>query len=394
MPPKVNKSVVILLFYLLLGMLVGCTDPARETRNVELTGLRVSDVLGADDAQVFLKAGEIKPFEFPRDHGKHPDYRSEWWYLTMNLRGNDGRLFGVQFTLFRQAFLAAPEGSSPWQSGQAYLAHFALTDVQEDAHYSDQRFARHHPANADVTLKPRFLAQIEDWKLAQDQDGSPWRLTLQAVGESQTEGLVGKGVPFAVALNLQASSPPVLQGDHGLSRKGPGQASYYYSIPRLTTAGTVQVGEAVYAVEGLAWMDREWSTSVLSPGVVGWDWMSLHLFDGRDVMAFRLRRADGERDPYDHGLLSTQGQRRVLHSADFSLEPIRYWRDQSGVLWPVSWLLTLHDGSDVFEVRALVDDQIMSHGLVYWEGLVEVVDRSQATIAGYGYLELTGYGDQ
>ena len=383
-------------------MLLGCSENgARDNPSVLLTGLRVSDVLAGDNDVGFDKAIRVIAFEFPKDHGKHPGFRSEWWYLTSTLRTPRGRLFGLQYTLFRQAYAPQVVGSSEWQNGQLYLAHFAITDVTGGLHRADQRFARQHKENADVENEPHFLAKIDDWRLEQITDqtsiegpsieGTPieyssiedsWRLQLNAQGVAEGQG-------FGVALELAADAPPRLQGESGLSRKGLDQASYYYSLPRMSTKGAVTIDGEHFQVAGLTWMDREWSTSVLADGVVGWDWLSLHLNDGRDLMMFRLRRSDGQRDAFDHGLLVDENGTNALAHADFEMLPKRYWQDRQGASWPVEWRVELATGESL-TVSAALDDQLMEVGLVYWEGLVQVKNE-QKILIGEGYLELTGY---
>jgi predicted secreted hydrolase len=195
---------------------------------------------------------------------------------------------------------------------------------------------------------------------------------------------------FSVSLDVDVDKAPVLQGDRGLSAKGPGQASYYYSVPRLTAAGTLKIGEVVHRVRGSAWLDREWSTSVLSADQLGWDWFALQFDDATELMAFRLRRNDGARDPYDQGLLvDAAGVGQPLGVEDFELQPEIYWTDEHGVSWPLQWRLTL--GERLLRIRAAVPDQRMDTAIVYWEGLVGVFDQSGKRI-GKGYMELTGYG--
>jgi predicted secreted hydrolase len=377
----------------LILVLLSCSDRgARDSSSLPLTGLRVSDVLaGGSDAGYdsgYKKASHVIAFEFPKDHGKHPGFRSEWWYLTSTLRTNRGRLFGVQYTLFRQAYAPQVAGASQWQNGQMYLAHFAVTDVSGALHRADQRFARQHKANADVEIGPHFLAKIDDWRLEQitDPEGISsehgWRMQLNAQG-------VADGQNFGVSLELAIDTPPRLQGETGLSRKGIDQASYYYSLPRIPTKGALTIDGENFQVAGLTWMDREWSTSVLADGVVGWAWLSLHLNDGRDLMVFRLRRSDGQRDVFDHGLLVDENETKSLAHSDFEMRPVRFWQDPEGASWPVEWQVVLATGESL-TVSAALDDQLMEVGLVYWEGLVQVKD-AQQNLLGEGYLELTGY---
>ena len=306
----------------LAAALAGCTGPT------ELDDARdLHQILGAEaeaDAG-FLKADRVRVFEFPRDHGSHPRYRSEWWYLTAVVATIDGREFGVQFTLFRQGLEARDPyaveavGPAAWRTAQGYMAHVAVSDVARGRHHHAERFARGHPALAGVAAAP-FRAYLEDWQMASLGSGFwPQRLSAKTAG-------------FRIDLELAGSRPAILQGDAGLSRKGPGNASYYYSIPRIAARGELALGGEVHAVAGLAWIDREWSTSVLSASYAGWDWFALHLDDGRDLMLYRLRRIDGATDPFNSGSLGDGTTSRTLAAGDFMLEPIEHWRG-----WPVAW---------------------------------------------------------
>jgi predicted secreted hydrolase len=342
--------------------------------------LRLGSVLGRDAAADFERAEERREFRFPEDHGPHPRYRSEWWYLTASLESAGGDAYGVQFTLFRQALRAEPVIGGPWDASQIYLAHLALTDVGAGRHLEAERLSRGHPRLAGVAAAP-FRAHLEGWELA-------------APGPGLTGlGLDGDTEAFAVRLRLDPEKPIVLQGDRGLSAKGPGQASYYYSLPRLAAAGEVRIGDDVVAVRGTAWLDREWSTSVLGDDQTGWDWFALQLESGDDLMMFQLRNRRGVRDPWDQGVwVEPGGDSHQLRTQDFTLEPLRYWKDTEGTEWPVAWRISVLGprGPRLLEIHAAVDDQRMDTLLTYWEGMVRVQDESGRRI-GTGYMELTGY---
>ncbi len=401
---------------LVLAM-AACSGPEP---NTGVPGLRVGDVLGAGPQDVqFARAESPRSFEFPADHGPHPEFRSEWWYLTLALEDGHGREFGVQFTVFRQALFPGGPVDDPWRNGQAYLAHFAVTDVEGARHREAERLSRGHPALAGAratapssamhTGNPDGMVLRDDFEthgtpaglVDVDETGfggphwreggfevwlEDWRLT----GAGNDWLLEADAGDFAASIRLAPGKPVVLQGDRGLSAKGPGQASYYYSVPRLAAVGRLQVEDITYPVTGLGWLDREWSTSVLGPHQVGWDWFALMLENGDDLMAFRLRRDDGARDPHDHGVLvDASGRSRHLDSGDFHLEPLDWWRDEQGVQWPIRWALTV--GERRWLVSAALPDQRMDTLLTYWEGLVHVLDRNGVR-TGRGYMELTGYG--
>ena len=391
MPVRYASSLVMLC---VLFCSVGCSDQhASEQADRAVSGLRVNTVLGDDGEQgdAFLKASAPRTFLFPTDHGAHPGYRSEWWYLTAVLRDADGNDYGLHYTLFRQALTPARTGTGPWHTGQAYLGHLALTDVSQQQHLEAERFSRGHPGIAGVEIDPSsdFRAMIEDWELAGTLD--PFSLQLSAAEPDA----------FSVDVNISQVEPIVMQGDRGWSEKGPGSASYYYSMPRLEISGRISLSDKDIEVQGLGWLDREWSTSLLGDHLSGWDWLALQLEDGRSLMAFQLRRKDGVRDPYEHGLLVQHDEVadlpvvgtgdtgvRLLKRGDFTIQATRYFTDNTGVAWPVSWQLDI--GEESFTVNALVDDQRVSLAIVYWEGLVEVRNRSGKRI-GRGYVELTGY---
>lgn len=350
-------------------------------------------VLGRSDDAGFARADAPRRFEFPADHGAHPDFRSEWWYLTASLSplpspasGAGSALpapaeFGVQFTLFRQALRAEPLLGGPWDASQLYLAHLAVTDVAGARHHHAERMGRGHPRLAGVRAEP-FAAWLDGWQLAAAGD------VLDGLALSADTR------DFGVHLGLEPEKPIALQGDRGLSAKGPGQASYYYSITRLAARGEVRVGDRTVPVGGRAWFDREWSTSVLGAHQSGWDWFALHLDSGEDLMLFQLRRRDGRRDRFDQGLwVAADGSTRLLTHGDFVLEALDRWRDDTGTAWPVAWRMQVDSpaGRRRLVVRAALRDQRMDTLITYWEGLVRVEDESGRPV-GNGYMELTGYG--
>jgi predicted secreted hydrolase len=288
----------------------------------------------------------------------------------------------VQFTVFRQATAPGPidVAADPWSTAQLYLAHLAVTDVAGRRHVEAERLARGHPELAGARADP-FAVWVDGWRLADPHAGF------------QSLELAARTEDMRVDLVLEPLKGPVLQGDRGLSAKGPDQASYYYSLPRLAVRGVVESGGERHRVEGRAWFDREWSTSLLSAGQAGWDWFGLHLDSGEDLMAFRLRRSDGRRDAFDQGAwIAPDGTSMALSASAFELQPLRWWHDADGVSWPVEWrmMVRLPDGERDFRVVAAIDDQRMDTLLTYWEGLVYLHDRDGRRI-GAGYMELTGY---
>lgn len=346
--------------------------------------IAVDAALGSVDSAGFARAYTPRPFEFPADHGPHPAFRNEWWYVTGNLADATGRQFGYQLTLFRIALSPElPATDSAWRSNQVYMGHFALTDVVGARHYGFERFSRGALGLAGAQATP-FRVWLENWELASTEPAFfPLRLRAQQ-GD------------LALDVTLNTLKPLVAQGDQGLSQKSaePGNASYYYSFTRLPTQGTVRVAGQTFTVNGASWLDREWSTSALGPDQSGWDWFALQLDDGREVMLYRLRRQDGGVDPFSSGtLVEANGQVQRLRWNEMVLQPLGEWRSpSSGDRYPARWQLRIPAAQLDLTVTPKVADQEMRLSVRYWEGAVLVNGRAgQHEISGQGYLEMTRY---
>jgi predicted secreted hydrolase len=348
--------------------------------------LTVSQAMGGEAAG-FERALKPRPFSFPRDHGPHEGFKQEWWYFTGNLRDPDGRRFGYQLTFFRIGLSPAPPPRrSKWAAGQVYLAHFTLTDVSGGRFESFERADR---AALDLAgaASPPFRVWLEDWRAASEGEAFlPLRLHA-------AEGRTG------IDLFLSGGKPVVLQGNRGLSRKGPapGDASYYYSITRINTSGTVTADGKLFRVEGSSWLDREWSTSALAPGQVGWDWFGLQLDDGREIMYYRMRHGDGSADPASRGtLVGPDGSTRPIDRSGVTLSAEETWRSpRTGVRYPARWRLEIPDEGLALEIVPRLPDQELAVSVRYWEGAVTVSGTSRGRgIGGEGYVELTGYGGE
>jgi predicted secreted hydrolase len=375
-----------LLLILLLGAAAAAAYLlARPERPRDLrASLSVAGALRAGDDRGYARAIEPRRFLFPADHAPHPEFRTEWWYYTGNLEAAGGRRFGFQLTFFRSALAPGmPARESAWATRQAWLAHFTVTDVEGGRFHSFERWSRGAIGLAGARGEP-FRVWVKDWAAeAAGGQAPPMRLLA-------SEGDVG------IDLTLQPGKPPVLQGDRGLSRKSdePGNASYYYSLTRMPAAGAVRLGAERFAVTGLAWMDREWSTSSLGPDQVGWDWFALQLDDGSDLMLYRLRRTDGSVDPSSSGTtIDSSGAARHLSLSDFRIVPAEEWRSpRSGAVYPGRWRLRAPSEELDLEVRPLLTDQELDVSFRYWEGAVEVEGtRRGRPVRGRGYVELTGY---
>jgi predicted secreted hydrolase len=353
----------------------GCGEGGGETQGNDLAFLAQAD--GAYEDAVRGRA-----LEFPRDHGAHPGFRIEWWYLTANLEDASGRDYGAQWTLFRTA--ARPPGSeqgNAWQSGQIYMAHFALT--WPAGHRSWQRYARggdHGGVSQAGARAEPFAAWLDDWSLASTE--TAW-LPLAAQARQDD---------FALWLELDSDLPPVLQGDAGFSQKHPGGGgSYYYSQPFLQARGEVEIAGKRIPVTGQAWLDREWSSQFLQADQVGWDWFAMHLESGEKLMLFRLRPREGETGgAYRHGvLINPEGLTRTLDADRIGLEAVTESR-VAGRLLPTRWRVDLPEIGRRFRVEALREDQWMDVDFPYWDGAVRVVGEGPQN-RGRGYLEMTGY---
>ena len=322
---------------------------------------------------------------FPKDHGPHPEFQTEWWYYTGNLRSTDGRRFGFQLTFFRRAaapIADLPNRTSEWAASQIYMAHFTLTDAANQKFHSFERFERGSVGLAGAVGDPSFKVWLDDWSVQQIDDNA---VHLQAREEK-----------IAIDLRLEDQKGVVLQGDRGYSQKGPqpGNASIYYSQTRLKSQGTVTVDGESITVSGLSWLDREISTSSLSKGQVGWDWFSLQLDDGSELMAYVLRRSDGTINSFSNGtLIAPDGETKRLKREDFSIVSEATWKSpHSGGKYPARWRVRVPSINLDLQVEPLVPDQELNHSFTYWEGAVQVRGNyAGRAVEGNGYVELTGY---
>ncbi len=383
---RYSLAAALLLAPLPVFMLVSSMTRNSVTSQEQRYRLDMARVLAPEDNDAFQKADRVVPFTFPHDHGPHEGFRSEWWYFTGNLETGEGRRFGYQFTIFRSRLVPEEEttGGSDWRTGQGYMAHFAVTDVGENEFYYGELFARELPGLAEAKRDP-YHVYVEDWEvrsLAGSRDFFPAR--VRAAGDG-----------FALDLVLRPEKGPVLQGDRGQSRKGPekGNASYYYSYPRLKSEGKVTAGGKSHQVIGTSWFDREWGSSLLGEGTVGWDWFALGLDNGYDIMFYRLRDREGEATRFSHFVVMDPdgGKEEVpLESVEFTVTGT--WESPRGREYPSGWELRVPAKRLSLTVTPAVKDQELNLSIPYWEGAVSVKGtRSGREITGRGYVELTGY---
>ena len=324
-----------------------------------------------------------RALEFPRDFGAHPDLRTEWWYITGHAQDPSGRLFGFQLTFFRTRVDAAQSLQSRFAARQLIFAHAAVTDVQGRKLWHDQGIAR----------QGFGLAQASE----QDTDVRLQRWSLKRQGPVQASSYRASLPASDIALDLQfrATQPLLLQGQQGLSRKGPqaSQASYYYSQPQLAAQGRIGLKGQSFEVQGRAWLDHEWSEELLHPQAQGWDWIGMNFDNGSALTAFVLRRTDGSALWAGGSMRAAGGPSRSFEPHEVKMSPLRHWvSPHSKARYPVEWQIDTPAGRHT--VQALLDDQELdsrsSTGTVYWEGLSDLLDAQGRRVAR-GYLEMTGY---
>ncbi|MFZ4816403.1 MAG: lipocalin-like domain-containing protein [Phototrophicaceae bacterium] len=378
---RILSLVLVALVIVVFGFsLADVSQGDAVTASAEIVGLP------ADVGAFALATDTNYAWEFPRDHGAHPDFLTEWWYYTGNLSDAEGRRFGYQFTVFRRALTPTEsDDGSEWRTRQAYLAHFTVSDIEGGQFYQDELVGRGAADLAGATVDPRYRVWIEDWEvLALDDDATQVQMRADA-GD------------FAVDFILEQTKAPVLQGTNGLSQKGSefGNASYYYSIPRMLTTGTLRIGDETFTVSGDTWMDREFSTSALSTNLQGWDWFGLIFDDGRELMLYQLRQTDGGKALTSAGLfVHADGTTSYLPSSSYTITATDTWRSSySRATYPAGWQIVI-DGATLnqsapltFTLTPLLADQELHSIPTYWEGAVRI----GGDVSGYGYAELTGY---
>ena len=328
---------------------------------------------------------------FPRDHGSHEQFQTEWWYFTGHLLGSNGRRFGYELTFFRRGIDSPQAWDNPsgWAIRHLYLAHFALTDEQAGKFRFAEKMSRAGIGKAGARANVLDV-WIDHWHVkavAPDHE----KFHLQATVEE-----------FSIDLVVEARKPPVMHGINGVSYKGPQpqQTSHYYSLTRLHTIGSVRVGDMSMPVEGVSWMDHEFGSGDLADDLVGWDWFSLQLDNAHEIMAYGLRRADGAFDPASSGtLVLPNGSSKGLTLQDLRISVNRYWSSpMSGARYPSQWTFSLPGEGIVLNLIPRMSNQELvttrSTGVIYWEGAIDVTGQWKGQdIHGQGYVELTGYVD-
>ena len=325
----------------------------------------------------------LRTLQFPRDFGSHPDFRTEWWYITGQALSN-ARRFGFQLTFFRTRIEGTQAMASRFAARHLLFAHAAITDVEGKKLWHDQRIARSPGADDAFGIasasQTDMAIKLRDWSL---------------ISQGKTYSANLPTADFGLALNFTETQPVLLQGNKGLSRKGPleAQASYYYSQPQLATSGSLRLKAQTFDITGTAWLDHEWSQSLLDASATGWDWIGMNLLDGSALTAFRLRDKTGG-TVWDGGSFRSANNALYTFSrGEVIFKPTRFWKSPlSQTTYPVEWIV--RTPADFYTVKAVIDNQELdsrqSTGAIYWEGLSDLIDSNGKTV-GRGYLEMTGY---
>ncbi|MFO0774796.1 MAG: lipocalin-like domain-containing protein [Nitrospiraceae bacterium] len=341
---------------------------------------------------------------FPRDHGAHPAFQTEWWYYTGHLQTDDGRPFGYQLTFFRRGLhrhdtiSTAPADAPPrsaWRVDDLYFAHLALTDIDGKQFHFTDRISREGlgKAGADVG---RLHVWLDRWQTSTDEHATDARAPHH---------LVADGPDFSLTLTATPTKPPTIHGTDGVSRKGPDadQASHYYSLTRMDTVGSITTGDRRLSVRGVSWMDHEFGSGALHPSIVGWDWFSLHLATGEEVMVYRLRLNDGSPAPASSATwIRRDGSTEHLPVEAVSIDVLDWWTSpHSQARYPSRWRVRVPSHQLELTVTPQLADQELrttrSTQVTYWEGAVRAegtIGSDRRRIHGDGYVELTGYAER
>ena len=389
---NINKGIELILIISLLSACNSDNTGSKPAANsVASDSIALSKWLGGEAETGFERAINPRNFSFPEDHGSHDSFKIEWWYITGNLNTKPaGKEFGYQVTFFRIGLSPAvtPESvknSSSWSTQDIWMAHIALSDMSAGKHYYDERLSRGSAGLAGIQKHP-FKVWLEDWQILginrdENKGEFPWKVAI-------------KNKDFSLDVTMSPVKPVVLQGKNGLSQKSKaiGNASYYYSFTRLKTEGKLSVQNHQYTITGWSWLDREWSTSALGKEQAGWNWFSLQLEDGTDLMYYQLHNKDGSINPLSSGKwVDKDGAYIPLEEHEVKLKPLKYWHSPTGKKYVIEWQMTLAEKQISWRIKAMLDDQEMVTTVRYWEGAVRVFDTTSGKAIGKGYLEMTGY---
>lgn len=376
---KKSYTSLIVIGIITLGIVFTVYFTLTKSENKIVTASVASALSDTEGSENFAKANKKRKFIFPEDSGSHPDFQTEWWYYTGNLTDKDKNNYGFQLTFFRRALSSDKiKRESNWQTNQIYFAHFTVTDIKNNKFYFSEKYSREGGGLSGVKINP-YNVWLEDWQAKEDNNGY---VNLKAAND-----------PVSIDLKVKSLKPLVLQGNQGLSQKSAGNASYYYSLSRLDTTGSFYINNQKFDVKGLSWLDREWSTSALSKNQSGWDWFSIQLDDGRELMIYQLRLKDGQIDAYSSGcIIDKAGKLTNLKKDDFKIGVLDNWKSQTtGIKYPSKWKIDIQKYNLSMNIEPFINNQELNISFAYWEGAVKV---SGNNISGKGYVELTGYNEK
>lgn len=393
-----NKSIwYIFVLFLILGVGLFYWSSSDGEDKIRAS-VSVAEAMGEGDQEGYLRATGPKEFIFPDDHGPHPGYKTEWWYYTGNLFTEEGRQFGYQFTIFRSQ-LTPPandtketDNESGWNTNQLYLGHFAISDIAREEHVFEERYSRGAAGLAGAQTDP-YRIWLEDWEIERlenkNADDKNFPVQVKAMMEDGA----------AIDLDITPAKPLVKQGEEGYDQKGPGEgnASYYLSFTRMKTEGTIIKDGQEYKVSGSSWMDHEWSTSALGENQEGWDWFSLQLSNGYDLMYYRLRNKDGTISEFTTGaLVDPEGNKTTISPEDVTVEVLDTWEStRTNSTYPSRWQIEMPGFDLSLRLETLFDEQEMNVSVQYYEGALSVSGRMNGKdISGNGFIEMTGYEEQ
>jgi predicted secreted hydrolase len=368
---KLTRTLSMMLMFF---SLFACSKPSQQ---IEKKNIFLENLASQENNKAYSKATKIINFDFPKDHGAHEDFKTEWWYFTGNLKSQN-KNFGYQFTIFRNNIAPELDPQNAWETKNIYMGHMGLSDLTEKRFYSFERFERASLNLAGTQADP-FKIWLNHWYIkSSSKELFPLEISVMEDG-------------VGYKLKITPLKEKVLQGDKGLSQKSKelGNASYYYSYTRLETTGEIFIKDKSFKVSGLSWMDREWSTSALGKDQVGWDWFSLQLDDKTEVMIYQLRNKDGSIDEYSSGsFIDQNGTKTKLSYKDFKLKILEFWTSSdSEHKFPIKWSLELPKYESKLVIETDLKEQMHNFSIPYWEGAVRV----SGSKTGLGYLEMTGY---
>lgn len=382
-----GPQIVLIVVAVVAGVVIWLIQHNLDHTAAEKPSSPLVNFLSDDDDREFAPVQPGYAFRFPQDHGAHPGFRQEWWYFTGNLQDANGREFGFQLTFFRFAGSSFEElGQNPWNSGQTWMAHFAVTDVDARRFYEAEDFSRDAISLAGAQSAP-FAVWLNGWSARQRQascDGC-MNAVLAATADN-----------FSISLRVNSLRQPVLHGNSGYSTKNKDGsiASYYYSVPDLVTEGHIEINGKRYQVAGNTWMDHEWSSTVLGKNQSGWDWFALHFDNGAKLMMFQVRARNGS--AYQSGVLVlSDGSIKKFDIENLSMLPLEFWSSAAtGNQYPLKWKLGVDSSNTQLRISVIpaVREQELNLAFTYYEGVIRFSGSLNGErVAGVGYMELVGY---